>query len=148
MQDAISSTEESSPADESPELSKHFRGLRLWLPLKLVGVNPFRAMLEEKIQLARYFYQRVQEIPGIEVGPFPDLSVVIFRYVPSAGDADDFNKKLIQEMLKDGRVFISSTIVNSRFTLRLAVLSFRTHLSIIDETLDILAQKIEYLKKL
>ncbi len=145
MQDAFTSTEEYSPADLSPELSKHFRGLRLWLPLKLVGLRPFRAMLEEKIQLARYFYNKVREIPGIEVGPFPDLSVVIFRYVPAKGDADAFNKMLVNAIQKDGRVFLSSTIVNSKFTLRLAVLSFRSHLSIIDKTLEILEKEINLL---
>ena len=145
MQDALTSTDELSPADLSPELSKHFRGLRLWLPLKLIGVNPFRAMLEEKIQLARYFYQRVKEIPGMEVGPFPDLSVVTFRYIPHSGNADEFNKRLVNEIQKDGRVFLSSTILNAKFTLRLAVLSFRTHLSIIDQTLEIVKEKIDAL---
>ena len=145
MQDALTSTDELSPADLSPELSKHFRGLRLWLPLKLIGVNPFRAMLEEKIQLARYFYQRVKEIPGMEVGPFPDLSVVTFRYIPHSGNVDEFNKRLVNEIQKDGRVFLSSTILNAKFTLRLAVLSFRTHLSIIDQTLEIVKEKIDAL---
>ena len=148
MQDALSSAEEYSPADLSPELSKHFRGLRLWLPLKLIGLRPFRAMLEEKILLARYFYTKVQEIPGIEVGPFPDLSVVIFRYVPSKGDADTFNKLLVSNIQKDGRVFLSSTIINSKFTLRLAVLSFRTHLPIIDKTLVILQSEINKLNNI
>jgi glutamate/tyrosine decarboxylase-like PLP-dependent enzyme len=58
MQDAVSDTEELSPADLSPELTKHFRGMRLWLPLKLHGVKPFRACLEEKLLLAKYFIIR------------------------------------------------------------------------------------------
>ena len=147
MQDALSSTDEFSPADLSPELSKHFRGLRLWLPLKLIGVEAFRAILEEKIQLARYFYEKVQSIDGIEVGPIPELSVVTFRFVPKSGDADDFNKRLVNEIQKDGRVFLSSTILDGKFTLRLAVLSFRTHLDTIDQALGILKEKIATLKK-
>jgi aromatic-L-amino-acid decarboxylase len=142
MQDALSSTDELSPADLSPELSKHFRGLRLWLPLKLVGVRPFRAMLEEKILLARYFYEKVQTINGIAVGPYPELTIVTFRYVPKTGDANDFNKRLINEIQKDGRVFLSSTVLDGRFTLRLAVLSFRTHLDTIDQTIEILKEKM------
>ncbi len=140
MQDALRATDERSPADLSPELSKHFRGLRLWLPLKLAGVAPFRAMLEEKIQLARYFYETIRSIDGIEVGPAPELSVVTFRAVPKSGDADAFNRRLIEKIQNDGRVFLSSTILDGRFTLRLAVLSFRTHLETIEKTVEMLRQ--------
>ena len=59
MQDALREPEEVSPADVSPELSKHFRGLRMWLPLILLGTAPFRAALEEKLLLARYFHREV-----------------------------------------------------------------------------------------
>ncbi len=69
MQDALSAKDELSPADLSPELTKHFRGLRLWIPLLLHGLAPFRAALEEKMLLARYFHQRLSERPGFEVGP-------------------------------------------------------------------------------
>ena len=50
--DALASGDEVSPADLSPELTRPNRALRLWLPLKLAGVAPFRAALEEKLLLA------------------------------------------------------------------------------------------------
>jgi len=75
-------------------LSRHFRGLRLWLPLKLIGVAPFRAALEEKLLLARYFYEKMQSIDGFEVGPPPDLSIVTYRYMPKRGDVNEFNQRL------------------------------------------------------
>lgn len=52
MQDAFSLEEDPSPADLSPELTKHFRGLRMWISLQLLGVAQFRAALEEKIFLS------------------------------------------------------------------------------------------------
>jgi len=145
LQDTLSSRDELSPADLSPELTKHFRGLRLWLPLMLVGVRPFRAAVAEKLYLARYFYETVKELPGFEVGPYPDLSVVTYRYVPEQGDADEFNRKLVHEIHKDGRVFISSTVLDGTFTLRLAVLAFRTHRETIDMTLKVLQEKVALL---
>ncbi len=146
MQDIVAegSLEMSSPADLSPELTKHFRGLRLWLPLKLHGVEPFRACLEEKLLLTRYFYDKVQE-QGFEVGPEPELSVATYRYVPEVGDADEFNRALVDEIHRDGRVFVSTTMLDGKFVLRLAVLTFRTHLDHVDLLLEILREKVELL---
>ena len=146
MQDTLNSQEELSPADLSPELTKHFRGLRLWLPLKLLGLKPFKACLEEKLLLANYFHKKIQKL-GFETGPAPDLSVVTYRYIPKKGNADHFNKRLVEEVQRDGRVFISSTRLNGVFTLRFACLSFRTHLQTVDTLLEILDKKVKWLEK-
>lgn len=137
LQDAYSDTEEVSPADLSPELTKHFRGLRLWLPLQLYGIEIFKAALAEKLWLTRYFYEEIQKI-GFEVGAYPQLSVMTYRYVPKTGDANAFNAWLVDAVKSDGRVFLSSTMIEGVFYLRLAVLSFRTHLSTINICLEIL----------
>jgi aromatic-L-amino-acid decarboxylase len=141
MQDTLDADEEVSPADLSPELTKHFRGLRLWLPLKLLGLKPFRACLEEKLLLTRYFYDEIKKL-GFEVGPYPELSVATYRYISKKHDANAFNKRLMEETQKDGRVFISSTMLDGKFMLRLAVLSFRTHLSTINTLLRVLKEKV------
>jgi glutamate/tyrosine decarboxylase-like PLP-dependent enzyme len=147
LQDTHQAVDELSPADLSPELSRHFRGLRMWLPLKLLGVKPFRAALEEKLLLTRYFYEQIRSMDRIEVGPKPELSVMFFRYVPKSGSANAFNRRLIEQLHQDGRVFLSSTSINDTFYIRLAVLSFRTHLEHIDLTLGILREKIRELAK-
>ena len=50
------------PADVSPELTRHFRALRVWLPLQIHGIKPFTACLEEKLLLVLYFRSRLSEI--------------------------------------------------------------------------------------
>jgi glutamate/tyrosine decarboxylase-like PLP-dependent enzyme len=112
--------------------------------LKLHGLKPFRACLEEKLMLAKYFHQEVQKL-GFEVGPEPELSVVTYRYVPKKGDksseeqetTNDFNKRLVEAVQNDGRVFISSTMLDGKFILRAAILSFRTHLKTVDTLLEV-----------
>jgi len=146
MQDAFAGTDELSPAELSPELTKHFRGLRLWLPLKLHGLAPFRACLEEKLLLAKYFHAEVQKL-GFESDVEPELSVVTYRYVPETGDQDEFNKRLLADVIKDGRVFISSTMLNGKFTLRFACLSFRTHLRNVDTLLAVLRDSVDRLDR-
>jgi len=140
MQDAARGDSGYSPADLSPELSRPFRGLGLWLPLKLFGLAPFRAALEEKIQLARYFHERIAALPGFRAGPFPDLSVVTFRYDPPRGDGEAANRQILEAVLRDGRVFISSTRINGEFSLRVAILHFRTHRGEVDHLLGVLAE--------
>ena len=129
-----------SPADLSPELTRHFRALRLWLPLQLAGVAAFRAAQEEKLRLARYFHARLAELEGWEVGYPPDLSVVAFRYRPSGGDIDAFNEELIRRVQQEGRVMLSGTRIDGHFHLRCAILSFRTHLEHVDEAIEVLSR--------
>ncbi len=136
-----------SPADLSPELTKHNRALRLWLPLKLFGVCAFRAALSEKIYLARYFHERMLHLQGFEVGPAPDLSVVTYRYLPKRGDADDFNQRLMHAIQEEGKVFISGTRIDGKFILRAAISSFRTHMDEIEIALDVLERQARLLEQ-
>lgn len=144
MQDTFDVQDEQSPADLSPELTKHFRGLRMWLPLQLFGIEPFKAALEEKIWLTRYFYEEVQKL-GFEVGPFPDLSVATYRYIPESGDPNEFNKQLVEYVHQDGRIFVSSTTINGAFWIRIAILCFRTHLRTVDLYLEVLKAGLKQL---
>ncbi len=145
MQDAAAADGDYSPADLSPELSRPFRGLRFWLPVRLFGLAPFRAALAEKIWLARYFHERLQETPGWETGPYPELSVATFRYVPEQCDPDAFNRRLLEAVHNDGKVFISSTLIDGKFILRLAVLHFRSHLAQVDYLLELLKRLVREL---
>lgn len=144
LQDALSEPGEISPADVSPELTKPFRALRLWLPLVLLGTRPFQAALDEKLLLARYFRQEVQAL-GFEVGPEPDLSITTFRWVPPGAtleQANEANQKIVDDFRRDGRIFLSSTLIDGRFTLRMAAVSFRTHRKTIDLTLRLLREQV------
>ena len=135
-----------SPADLSPELTRHFRAMRLWLPLQLAGVAAFRAAQSEKLALARYFHARLQQVDGFEAGPPPDLSVVAFRYRPKSGDPDAFNERLLRRLQEEGRVMMSGTRVDGRFTLRCAILCFRTHREHVDEALEALDRGVASLE--
>lgn len=145
MQDAVDPNDEVSPAEISPELSRHFRGLRIWLPLQLHGIKPFRAGLEEKMLLTQYFYQEIKKL-HFETGPVPELSVMIYRFIPQKIKSNivavnTFNESLLTSVLEDGRVFISSTTIDGIYWLRLAVLSFRTHLKHVQILLEILKER-------
>lgn len=129
--------EEPSPMDYSLELTRPFRALRLWLPLQALGVAPFAAALEERMLLARHAHHLFRSLPDIEVGQPPELSTFVFRFLPRGGDADTFNAELEQALLQDGRVLLSSTLLNGRRFLRFAVLSLRTHRRDVEEAVEV-----------
>ena len=110
----------------------------------LVGTGPFRAALEEKLLLARYFHEEVRAL-GFEVGPPPELSIVTYRWAPpGAGPAevDRINQAIVDGVRRDGRVFLSSTLLDGRFTLRMAALAFRTHRRTIDLAIRVLREQV------
>jgi glutamate/tyrosine decarboxylase-like PLP-dependent enzyme len=134
-----------SPADLSPELTRHFRALRMWLPLQIAGVAAFRAAQAEKLALARYFHARLAEIDGFDPGSEPQLSVVAFRYLPKSGDVDEFNENLMRHIQQEGRVMMSGTRIDGSYHLRCAILCFRTHLEHVDDAVDAVLRGVEHL---
>ena len=143
MQDTIGEGQPTNPADVSPELSKHFRGLRVWLPLQLYGLDIFKACLKEKLLLTHYFREKLVDM-GFEVGPSPDLSVSYFWY-PSK-DANVYNQRLLNLLMEDGDVFFSSTRIDDLFVIRIAVLSFRTKIETIDRALKMISRCMQQMK--
>jgi aromatic-L-amino-acid/L-tryptophan decarboxylase len=114
-------------ADLSPELSRDFRGLRLWLPLQLHGLAAFRAQLTEKLALARWADEQLRSDGRFEMVDRPQLSVVSFRLRAPEADAERLSAELMRRVNVRRRVFLSSTRLAGRHTLRLCILSFRTH---------------------
>ncbi|WP_394620697.1 pyridoxal phosphate-dependent decarboxylase family protein [Lentzea sp. JNUCC 0626] len=115
-------------ADLGPELTREYRGLRVWLPLHLHGVAAFREALDEKLDLARHLRTELTTIDGIEVLP-SGLTVVVFRGTDS--------ERLLKDINGSGRFFVSSTRLDGKFTVRMCVLSHRTHREHVDEVIDL-----------
>jgi aromatic-L-amino-acid decarboxylase len=138
LQDLFPEGEIPNFADSSPELSRDFRGLRVWLPLQLHGVDAFRAALDEKLDLTQMLYEALRSTQGFDL-PWPaDLTVVAFRYRPRSGDAEEFNRRLLERINASKRVFLSSTMIEDRFVLRVCIVSFRTHRDRVLEAIDII----------
>jgi aromatic-L-amino-acid decarboxylase len=123
-------------ADIGPELTRDFRGLRLWLPLHLHGVGAFRAALDEKLDLAALAYDDLRANARLELPWPPDLSTVAFRLAPPAGDRQ--NQDLLARINATRRVHLSSTRIHDRHTLRLCIISHRTHHPRLQEALTLI----------
>jgi aromatic-L-amino-acid decarboxylase len=126
-------------AEMSPELSRDFRGLRVWLPLNLYGAAAFRRALDEKLDLALEAAEGLRRIPGLEIVAEPQLSLVAFRMTRRGADGprlDALNRELLRRVNAGGRVYLSGTTLKQGFVLRICVLSFRTHRDRVQQALE------------
>jgi aromatic-L-amino-acid decarboxylase len=113
-----------------PELTRDYRGLRMWLPLHLHGVDAFRAMLDEKLDLAEYAFAALRDDPHLRVLGAPELSVVAFQH--RGGQTAE----LLRRVNAEARVFLSSTTIDDHYTARICVLSHRTDRDRVDMAID------------
>jgi aromatic-L-amino-acid decarboxylase len=123
----------------SPELSRDWRGLRVWLPLKMHGVEPFRRSLDEKLDLAQWAAEQLREVPGIQIVASPQLSIVAFRLSRPGLDADAsnrLNRDLLARINAAKRVYMTGTTLRGSFAIRICVLSFRTHRARMEQALE------------
>ncbi len=114
----------------SPELSRDFRGLRAWLPIKMYGIETFTASLDEKLDLTTWAVEELRTIPHVEIVAEPRLSLAAFRLAPPGRGEDDINalnRQLLDAVNARRNVYLTATTLGGRFTLRICVLSFRTH---------------------
>lgn len=134
----------------SPELSRPPRGLRVWLALKLCGIDAFARALDEKLDLARWSADRLREIEGIEIVAEPQLSTLAFRLLkPGLGGAElnGLNRRLLDLINQGRRVYLTGTMLGERFVLRICVVSFRTHLDRMEQALEDIRAAVEELGK-
>lgn len=132
----------------SPELSRPPRGLRVWLALKLCGIDAFARALDEKLDLARWAADRLREIEGIEIVAEPQLSTLAFRLLkPGLGGAElnGLNRRLLDLINQRRRVYLTGTMLGERFVLRICVVSFRTHLDRMEQALEDIRAAVEEL---
>jgi glutamate/tyrosine decarboxylase-like PLP-dependent enzyme len=115
--------------EETIELSRRFRALKLWLSLRYHGLANFREAIRNDLAHAQLLAGLITKQHELELlAPVP-LSAVCFRYrSPSGLDADDdaLNQKILQGVNRRGKVFLSNATIHGRFALRACIVNHRT----------------------
>jgi aromatic-L-amino-acid decarboxylase len=128
--------------DYGVPLGHRFRALKLWFVMRYFGRERIEAMLRSHIQWAKDFAALVDAHPKFErIAPVP-LSVVCFRYQGS----DDENRAVMEKVNASGRVFIASTVLNGKLTLRLAIGNLETTWKDVQEAWELLQKAADDLK--
>ncbi|XP_066389814.1 tryptophan decarboxylase 2 isoform X2 [Miscanthus floridulus] len=105
-------------------LGRRFRSLKLWMVLRLYGVDNLQSHIRKHIELAKHFEQLVISDSRFEVVTPRTFSLVCFCLVPLASNQDNgrkLNYDLMDAANSSGKIFISHTILSGKFVLRFAV---------------------------
>jgi aromatic-L-amino-acid/L-tryptophan decarboxylase len=114
--------------EESLELSRRFRALKLWLSLRYHGMDAFRAAIRADLRHARSLAGSIKGCADLELLAPAPLSAVCFRYRSREGGAaaDAMNAAILRRVNERGRVYLSNALVRGQFALRACFVNHRT----------------------
>ncbi len=132
-----------NPVDMTLEYSRPFRALKLWLAFRVHGAEQFRHAIRHNVAQAQLCKRLVEREEDLELLAEPQLSTVPFRHVPTRlkdneTALNEHNLHLVKRMQEDGRVYVSSAIVDGKVCLRPCFVNFRTR----DEDVNALLETV------
>jgi aromatic-L-amino-acid/L-tryptophan decarboxylase len=113
--------------DQTIELSRRFRALKLWLSLRYHGLTAFRAAIAENIEQAKLLTKLIDAEPSLELLAPVELSAVCFRWANAETDTlNDLNEEILREVNQAGRVWLSNASIRGAVGLRACITNHRT----------------------
>ena len=116
--------------EESIELSRRFRALKLWLSLRYHGLEAFRSAIQNDVAHARRLAEAIVDQPELQLVAPVELSAVCFRYLGkgglSEGDLNRLNPAILKRVVERGRVYLSNASLRAKFCLRACIVNHRT----------------------
>ena len=114
------------------QLSRSFKALRAWMGLKTEGAARYGEQIEQNIQQARYLTMLIEKEPDLELLAPTAMNIVNFRFIADGCDDDqlsDMNAEILMRLQERGIAAPSSTELNGRFSIRVAICNHRSRRS-------------------
>lgn len=127
-----------------PELSRSFKSLKVWMSLKEHGLEKYAAMIRQNIAQAFYLGDLVQKDERLELLTPVTLNIVCYRYSMEGFTEESLhkiNKEILIRLQEQGIASPSSTVLQGKYAIRVAITNQRSRQSdfdlLIKETLRI-----------
>ena len=116
--------------EESLELSRRFRALRLWLSLRYHGLQAFRTAIQKDLDLAQRLAAAIAKRPDLQLVAPVELSAVCFSHIGAESLSEDelnqHNAAILKQVVQQGRVYLSNATLRGKFSLRACIVNHRT----------------------
>ncbi len=129
------------------QLGRRFRALKLWFVIRDYGVEGIKKIIRKHIHLAELFRDELRQDKRFEIMAPVYFSLVCFRLNDGRPDVElnALNQKLLENINSTGRVFLTHTTMNGRFTIRLVVGQRTTEERHVRTALEIIRSKADEL---
>ena len=111
------------------QLSRGFRALKVWTSFQVHGIDRIGQVIAQNVDQAAYLADRIESETDLEQTAPRPLNIVCFRFHPSGlGEErlDEINREILVRLQEDGIAIPSSTLIDGRFSLRVAITNHRT----------------------
>ncbi len=144
LQDVTPREDEINYADYGIALTRRFRALKIWLSVRMLGLDWFRQLVQHSCDLAQYAQAKLEQTEHFEILCPRRLSILCFRHMsPKSADVEAENIRLLEKLRETGRVFLSSTRLNGVFAIRMCFVNWRTTAADVDEIVELLVKLAE-----
>ena len=126
--------------ERGPQLTRSARALKLWLSLRVFGLDAFKQAIEHTIALAEYAEDELRRRGGWEVVSPATLAIVCFK---RSGHDDEQTDALVRAAVADGFAAPSTTVLDGRTVVRLCIINPRTTEADVAQTID----RLEHLSR-
>ena len=135
-------SDEPNAVDITLEYSRPVRALKMWMGFATHGADEFERAITENIELAEYTYDLAAGSDDFQVLPNrPQLSIVPIQYAPEGvKDVSGLNRKIYEDILVDGRIYLSPATIDGQIWLRPCYTNFRTQVSDVDAMFQVIRQ--------
>jgi aromatic-L-amino-acid decarboxylase len=122
-------------------LGRRFRSLKLWFVIRSYGVEGLQAMIREHVRLGLLVARWVEQDPAFELAAPALVGLVCFR-LRGRGDLtedNELNRRFHERINASGEFYLTHTLLNGRYTIRLAL----GHLSTTEELITRLWDRVQ-----
>lgn len=127
------------------QLGRRFRALKLWFVIRSFGVQGLRDKISHHIELAQKLKSTIDTSDDYELlAPVP-LNTLCFRYHPRHIDdeekLDELNERLIDAIQSSGKLFLTHTRLDGKFTIRVVIGNTNVEQHHVDEAWELIQEK-------
>ena len=142
----LSQSQEGTPnlVNKSIQTTRRFDALKLWLTLRMMGPQLLGDYFDRLLSLASRVHQALLDDDEIEVLNTPELSALVFRFLPKNTGAEcevdicELNQKIRKSVSREGAAVIAGTKVNQQSYLKFTLLNPQTKTHQVVEVVELI----------